>query len=288
MTPPWSRRRATQPANLTFCPASVVRNEPAACVRSTKTPCERPDETIAKCRGGVTAGSLRTWAPALHSSVPEQSVHRRRTAASAGHRVTLCGHTPATRSRSALIHAPIVVPGPVLTDPGDIDGPVDLVLLAVKDTHNEQAAGWLRRLCDDHTVICVLQNGVEQVERVGRFSPSAHVVPAACGSRRSRSRRAGSGCAPTCAWCCPRRGRRNPGGTVASAGMTVELDPDFRTEAWRKLMVNALAGSWCWPVGGPACSGAPTSPRWRAAISRNAWPWPVPKAPRSPTPSSTR
>ena len=30
MTPPWSRRRATQPANVTFWPASVDRNEPAA------------------------------------------------------------------------------------------------------------------------------------------------------------------------------------------------------------------------------------------------------------------
>ncbi|WP_163700611.1 hypothetical protein [Mycolicibacterium sarraceniae] len=26
------------------------------------------------------------------------------------------------------------------------------------------------------------------------------------------------------------------------AGMTVELNPDFSTEAWRKLLVNALAG----------------------------------------------
>jgi hypothetical protein len=30
MTPPWSRRRATHPANVTFWPASVARNEPAA------------------------------------------------------------------------------------------------------------------------------------------------------------------------------------------------------------------------------------------------------------------
>ena len=30
MTPPWSRRRATQPANVTVWPASVDRNEPAA------------------------------------------------------------------------------------------------------------------------------------------------------------------------------------------------------------------------------------------------------------------
>ena len=34
-------------------------------------------------------------------------------------------------------------------------------------------------LCDEHTVVCALQNGVEQVERVGRFCPSSTVVPAA-------------------------------------------------------------------------------------------------------------
>ena len=29
MTPPWSRRRATQPASVTVWPASVARNDPA-------------------------------------------------------------------------------------------------------------------------------------------------------------------------------------------------------------------------------------------------------------------
>ena len=36
MTPPWSRRRATQPASVTVWPASAARNEPAVRVRSTK------------------------------------------------------------------------------------------------------------------------------------------------------------------------------------------------------------------------------------------------------------
>ena len=34
---------------------------------------------------------------------------------------------------------PIVVPGPVHTDPAEVDGPVDVVLLAVKDTQNQEA-----------------------------------------------------------------------------------------------------------------------------------------------------
>ena len=99
---------------------------------------------------------------------------------------------------------PIVVPGPGAHRPADVDGPVDVVLLAVKDTQNEQAAGWLARLCDEHTVVCALQNGVEQVERVGRFCPSSTVVPArGVVLRRDRSPRAGCGCAPGRGWCCP-------------------------------------------------------------------------------------
>ena len=47
-----------------------------------------------------------------------------------------------------------------------------MVLLAVKDTQNDGAAAWLARLCDADTVVCVLQNGVEQVERVGRYCPA--------------------------------------------------------------------------------------------------------------------
>ncbi|MBB3604332.1 2-dehydropantoate 2-reductase [Mycolicibacterium sp. BK556] len=162
----------------------------------------------------------------------------------AGHQVTLCGHTP----RDQIEVRPddedaIVVPGPVLTDPADVGGVVDVVLLAVKDTHNEAAAGWLQTLCDGHTVVCVLQNGVEQVERVGKFSPSAHIVPAVVWF--SAETQPGG-------WVRLRTGVRLvlPDGddaeTLAAvlrpAGMTVELDPDFRTEAWRKLLVNALAG----------------------------------------------
>ena len=96
----------------------------------------------------------------------------------AGHEVIVCGRT-ARRSLELRPDDgdPIVVPHPVRTDPSEVDGSVDMVLLAVKDTQNEAAAGWLARLCDEQTVVCALQNGVEQVERVGRLCPEATVVP---------------------------------------------------------------------------------------------------------------
>ncbi|MGA9674408.1 MAG: 2-dehydropantoate 2-reductase N-terminal domain-containing protein, partial [Mycobacterium sp.] len=96
----------------------------------------------------------------------------------AGHQVLLCGHTP----RDSIELRPdggdtIVVPGPVLTDPGQVPGSVDVVVLAVKATQNDEAAGWLGRLCDEHTIVTVLQNGVEQVEQVKPHCPSSPVIP---------------------------------------------------------------------------------------------------------------
>ena len=162
----------------------------------------------------------------------------------AGHPVTLCGHT----SRESIEvrpddHDPILLPGPVHTDQGEVDGPVDVVFVAVKDTQNEQAGGWLARLCDEHTVVCALQNGVEQMDRVGRFCPSSTVVPAAVWIS-SEIQPAG--------WVRVRNQPRlvlsdtEAAATLAEllrgAGVKVELDPDFSTAAWRKLLVNSVVG----------------------------------------------
>jgi 2-dehydropantoate 2-reductase len=161
----------------------------------------------------------------------------------AGHPVLLCGRTPRDRVEVRPDDKdPIVVPGPVLTKPADVDGPVDVVLLAVKDTQNRDAAGWLGRLCDARTVVCALQNGVEQVERVGPMCPSSQVVPAVLWFSAEPHPEG---------WIRLRTGVRlvlpaaDGAETVADlldgTGVTVELDSDFITAAWRKLLVNALA-----------------------------------------------
>ena len=162
----------------------------------------------------------------------------------AGHPVLLCGHT----ARESIEvrpddQDPILLPGPVYTDPGDVDGPIDVVFVAVKDTQNEQAGAWLARLCDAHTVVCALQNGIEQLDRVGRFCPSSTVVPAAVWIS--------SEIQPD-GWVRVRNQPRlvlpdtEAAATLAEllrgAGVTVELDPDFSTAAWRKLLVNSVVG----------------------------------------------
>lgn len=158
--------------------------------------------------------------------------------------VTLCGRT----ARGSIEvrpddKEPIVVPGPVLTDPAKITEPVDVVLLAVKDTQNEQASAWLTRLCDDRTVVCALQNGVEQVERVGRYCPGVAVVPAAIWISAETAPQG---------WVRLRTGVRlvlpvgdaadSLAGLFRGAGMSVETDPDFISAAWHKLLVNAVVG----------------------------------------------
>ncbi|WP_421845769.1 oxidoreductase [Mycobacterium sp.] len=162
----------------------------------------------------------------------------------AGYPVLLCGRTP----RDSIELRPdgansIVVPGPVHTNPKQVPGPVDLVILAVKATQNDDAHGWLASLCGEQTVVAVLQNGVEQVESVQPHCPSSVIVPGIVWYA-AETQPAG--------WV-RLRGEASlvvPTGPAAQAvaellrgvGVKVDCDPDFTTAAWRKLLLNALAG----------------------------------------------
>ncbi len=162
----------------------------------------------------------------------------------AGHRVLLCGHSPRDGIELRPDDAePIVVPGPVHTDPDAVRGPVDVLILAVKATQNEAAAGWLARLCDENTVVAVLQNGVEQVEQVAPRCPTAHVIPGSVWFSAEtqpggwvRLRGAAALVLPT------GPAAESFAELLRDAGCQVDCDPDFVTVNWRKLLINALAG----------------------------------------------
>ncbi|HHY0763730.1 oxidoreductase, partial [Klebsiella pneumoniae] len=89
----------------------------------------------------------------------------------------VCGRT----AHSALVlrtdEGEIVVPGPVYTDPMAIAAPFDLVFVAVKTTQTEAIAPWLTALCSPDTVVCVLQNGVEQRQQFAPLTGGATVLP---------------------------------------------------------------------------------------------------------------
>jgi 2-dehydropantoate 2-reductase len=162
----------------------------------------------------------------------------------AGHRVLVCGRTPRSQVELRPDDADsITVPGPVCTDPDETKGPVGVVLLAVKATQNAEAARWLARLRDEHTIVVVLQNGVEQVEQVRPLCPSSTVIPGIVWFSAEtqpegwvRLRGEARLALPT-----------GPAATTfaemwRAAGGTADCDPDFVTAAWRKLLVNAVAG----------------------------------------------
>ncbi|WP_208649035.1 oxidoreductase [Mycobacterium innocens] len=162
----------------------------------------------------------------------------------AGHRVLLCGHTPRERIELRPDGADrIVVPGPVHTDPDDVARPVEVVILAVKATQNDDSHGWLARLCDQRTVVAVLQNGVEQVEQVQPHCPSSTVVPGSVWFSAETQPEGWVRLRGEAALVLP----TGPAAEAVAellrdAGARVECDPDFTTVLWRKLVLNALAG----------------------------------------------
>jgi 2-dehydropantoate 2-reductase len=130
---------------------------------------------------------------------------------------------------------------PLITDP-DKARPVDWVLLATKAQQSPQAEPWLSRLCHPGTVVVVMQNGVDHVERVAPLAGGATVLPAlvyVAVERVAQGR------------VVHRRGRRVvvPAGRAGRAfadlmkasWLEIVEDPDFRTAAWRKLLGNVAA-----------------------------------------------
>ena len=137
----------------------------------------------------------------------------------------------------------VAVPGPVHTDPGEAQGPVDLVFLAVKATQTAAAADWLAALCGPETVVCVLQNGVEQREMVEPLVRAGTVVPAVVWFPATREPGG-----PVTLLSPPRLSLPEaPSAIVVEDALrgsrcTVEVSTDFTTLAWRKLLQNAAAG----------------------------------------------
>ncbi|AZI86642.1 oxidoreductase [Kosakonia sp. CCTCC M2018092] len=155
----------------------------------------------------------------------------------------LCGRT--AHSQLTLRHdeGEIVVPGPVLTDPATIRQPVDLLFVAVKTTQVTESAAWLAALCDENTVVCALQNGVEQKAQLAPLVNGATVLPSVVWFPAQREPDAS-------VWL-----RAKPRLTLPDVPQAqrvvealngtrcaVDLSADFLSIAWRKLLQNAAAG----------------------------------------------
>lgn len=166
----------------------------------------------------------------------------------AGHQVIVCGRSAQDSIEvrpdpESGVSGPLVAPGPVVTDPESVTDPVDVVLWGVKDTQNAGASVWLERLCGDDTIVCALQNGVEQVERVGRYRPGTTVVPSVVWISAERQAEGWVRLRTAARLVLPDddAGRRLAG-LLQVPGLTVENDPDYVSATWHKLLTNAVAG----------------------------------------------
>lgn len=160
------------------------------------------------------------------------------------------GRTPLLCGRTAHPHLTLrydggeqVVPGPVLNDPAALNQPCDLLFVAVKTTQVESSAAWLTALCDKNTVVCALQNGVEQVNQLSPLVNGATVLPSVVWFPAQRE-------ADASVWLRASPRLTLPDLPAAQRVVTafsdtrcaVELSADFTSVAWRKLLQNAVAG----------------------------------------------
>lgn len=164
--------------------------------------------------------------------------------------LTLCARTPLDRLVVETPDGSVIEAAPrVVTDPAEIAGPVDWVVVATKAYDVEAAPKWLKPLVGPKTRVAVLQNGVEHVERFRPFLTAERIIPAVIDVPAERS---GPG----------RIAHRRNGTLVMPAGEAGEAfaalfaesvieastSDDFLTVAWTKLSlncagaVNALTG----------------------------------------------
>lgn len=155
----------------------------------------------------------------------------------------LCGRTAHPQLILRHDEGEIVVPGPVLSDPAAIHHPVDLLFVAVKTTQVADSAAWLATLCDENTVVCALQNGVEQKDLLEPYVNGATVLPSVVWFPAQRE-------ADASVWlrAKPRLTlpdvpqARRVADALNGTRCSVELATDFISIAWRKLLQNAVAG----------------------------------------------
>ncbi|ASV55749.1 2-dehydropantoate 2-reductase [Lelliottia jeotgali] len=155
----------------------------------------------------------------------------------------LCGRTAHPQLILRHDEGEVTVPGPVLTDPASVRHPFDLVFVAVKTTQVANCAEWLAALCDENTVVCALQNGVEQKTQLGPWVNGATVIPSVVWFPAQRE-------ADASVWLRAKPRLTLPDipqatriiDALSGTRCVVELSADFTSIAWRKLLQNAVAG----------------------------------------------
>lgn len=193
-----------------------------------------PREQVSEATAGLTVAVV---GPGAIGTVVAAALHE------AGLVPALYGRTARERLELIVEGERIPVPGPVVTDPARVAGRVDVVFLAVKATQIPDAAPWLAALCGPGTIVCVLQNGVEQVSRVQPLANGAHVLPAVVWFPAQAQPDGAVWLRGPARLTVPDvEAARRVAEVLHGTRCSVELSADFPSLAWRKLMQNAAAG----------------------------------------------
>jgi 2-dehydropantoate 2-reductase len=157
--------------------------------------------------------------------------------------ITACVRRPIEKLTVERAEGAVEVPITALTDPTQAK-PVDWVLLCTKAQDTAASAAWLRRLCGTTTRVASLQNGIGHADRLRPLVGQATVVPTIVyynGERlapdRVRYRRTGE---HDFAVADDADGQAFARLFEATSLVTFVSD-DFKTLAWRKLLLNAAA-----------------------------------------------
>lgn len=159
----------------------------------------------------------------------------------AGHDLVSCARRPFDEYVIESKDIAVRVPAIVLTDPAQVAGPVDWVLVGVKAHQTAGAAAWFENLCGPQTRIVVIQNGVEGEERLLPHAHGGTVVPSVvyCGAELIEPGHV-------------RHAQRLDlflpdlpdahgfAALFAGTPARVEATPNYLTEAWRKLGINVV------------------------------------------------
>lgn len=155
----------------------------------------------------------------------------------------LCGRTAHPQLILRHDEGEVVVPGPVLSHPSAIHHPFDLVFIAVKTTQVADIAHWLTVLCDENTVVCALQNGVEQKTQLEPLVHGAKVLPSVVWFPAQREPDASVWLRAKPRLTLPDVPQaKRVADALRGTRCAVELSTDFISIAWRKLLQNAVAG----------------------------------------------
>ncbi|MEB6538913.1 oxidoreductase [Serratia plymuthica] len=160
-----------------------------------------------------------------------------------GRTPVLCGRTAYPQLMLRHDGGEVVVPGPVLVNPATISHPFDLVFVAVKTTQIADSANWLAALCDENTLVCALQNGVEQETQLKPYVNGATVLPSVVWFPAQREPDASVWLRAKPRLTLPDVPQaKRVADVLKGTGCAVELSSDFLSIAWRKLLQNAAAG----------------------------------------------